>query len=81
MKDGDFHIEKNLNKVDDLMRMRNSLMAPKVWKGGDGVPGQLAKFIHHGADINIEEEERVVGMDLNLDPKALMDVLNKDFGG
>lgn len=81
MKDGDFNIEKNINKVDDLMRMRNELMAPNVWHRGDGVSGQLAKFIHDGADLKNEEEERVIGMDLNLDPKALMDVLAKDFGG
>lgn len=81
MKDGDFNIEKNINKVDDLMRMRNELIAPNVWQRGDGVPGQLAKFIHDGADLQNEEEERVIGMDLNLDPKALMDVLAKDFGG
>lgn len=81
MKDGDFHIEKNINKVGDLMRTRNELMAPKVWQRGDGMSGQLANFVHDGADINNEEEGRVIGMDLNLDPKALMDVLTKDFSG
>lgn len=80
MKDGDFNIEQNINKVDDLMRMRNEFKAPNVWQRGDGVSGQLAKLIHDGVDIN-NEEERVAGVDLNLDPKALMDVLAKDFGG
>ena len=80
MKDGDFSIEKNINKVNDQIRMRNELKAPNVWQRGDGVSGQLAKLIHDDVDIN-NEEERVIGMDLILDPKALADVLAKDFGG
>lgn len=80
LKDGDFSIEKSIRKVNDPTRMRNELKAPNVWQGGDAVSGQLAKLVHDGVDIN-NEEERVIGMDLNLDPKALTDVLAKDFGG
>lgn len=67
--------------MDELMRMRGELMAPNVRQIGDGGSEQLARYIHDGTEINYEEEERVIGMDLNLDPKVLMDVLAKDFGG
>lgn len=81
MKDGDFNIETNINEVDELMRMRGDLLAPNVRQIGDGGSEQLASYIHDGADINDEEEARVIGMDFNLDPEVLIDVLAKDFGG
>lgn len=81
MKYGDINTEKNTNKVDELMRMRGELLAPDVQQIGDGGSEQLASYIHDGAEINDEEEEREIGMDLNLDPEVLMDVLAKDFGG
>lgn len=80
MKDGDINIKKNVNKVDELMRMRGDLLAPNVRQMGDGGSEQLARHIHDGAEINYEEE-RVIGMDSNLDPKVLLDVLAKDFDG
>lgn len=81
MKDGDVDIKKNINKVDELMRMRGDLMAPNVRQIGDGGSEQLARHIHDAAEINYEEEERVIGMDSNLDPNVLLDVLAKDFDG
>lgn len=80
MKDGDVNIETNINKVDELMRMRVELLTPNVRQIGDGGSEQLASYIHDGAEIN-DEEERVIGMDLNLDPEVLMNVLARDFGG
>lgn len=81
MKDGDINIETNINKVDELMRMRAELLTPNVRQVGGEGSEQLASYIHDGAEINDEEEERVIGMDLNLDPEVLMDVLARDFGG
>lgn len=81
MKDGDIDAKTNINKVDELMKMRGELIAPNVRQIGDGGSEQLARYIYDGGEINFEEEERVIEMDLNLDPKVLMDVLAKDFGG
>lgn len=81
MKDGDINIKTNINKMDELMGMRGELMAPNARQISDGGSEQLARHIHDDVEINDEEEERVIGMDLNLDPKALIDVLTKDFGG
>lgn len=78
MKDGFITVQKSINKMDELVRMRGEMMAVKVRQRGNEVFGQLARFIHDDADIN--EAEGVNGMDLNLDPKVFIDVLAKDFG-
>lgn len=81
IKDGDINIETNINKVDELIRMRGESLTPNVRQRGDGGSEQLASYIHDGAEIGDEEEERVIGVDLDLDPEALMNVLAKGFGG
>lgn len=81
MKDGDINIETNIKKLDELMRVKVELLTPNVRQVGGEESEQLASYIHDGAEINGEEEERVIGMDLNLDSEVLMDVLARDFGG
>lgn len=81
IKDGDINIDTNINKVDELIRMRGESLTPNVRQTGDGGSEQLASYIHDGAEIGDEEEERVIEVDLDLDPEALMNVLAKDFGG